>query len=356
MRRAAWVAAAALAVGRTAPRADEDDPTGDEILDGADVRELLAVLESETFRDPDYAELRGEAAAQFARVVNSGGDALRDAALRRLRDRDGDDLRRAELVLAQIEKLPEEVVRPLLEADDVEVSTWARLALRMPDVGPTPSKSGSEPTFPRDPLLDVHAAVRAAVDGFEFAGARASLPPFEDEKERREVELERATLDLDGDGVAEHCVVAECAGGLLFAAVLRRPEADAAWEIAAIDASDAARHPALSLDDFDGDGRTDFAVRSWSGGTPAHFGLSIYSPKRRSFDSVGWSYHDAVHVVRTGRDRPPVLLVRSPYKDNYGGTSIHLLGVCAMKHDLLRWTPDGVTPVGAAWTKFDVDD
>src|SRR5215831_2717188 len=102
-RRSIHVAAlAALAVSSflaAAPRADEDAPTGDAVLDGADVRELLAILESETFRAEAYEDLRTEALKQLSRVVKQGGEPLRDAALRRIASASGDARRRAELVL-----------------------------------------------------------------------------------------------------------------------------------------------------------------------------------------------------------------------------------------------------------------
>ena len=355
------VAAAGFAASVTALRGD-DSPTPDEVLDSPEVRELLAILESETFRGGDYAELRSEAATQLDRVVADGGEALRDAALRRMRELHGDERRRAELVLAQAATVPPESVRALLSSDDPELGTWAWLNLsRRKDAGEAPPWSVDPPSPlrpvdlgpARDPLLDVHAQIRDALPGFEMSGTRTTLR--RDDEEPEGLRLLRHDTDLDGDGISEELVAAETAEEYprsVFLAVLRRDSADAPWTLAGLRVSEWG-HDEVIVTDLDGDGRDDVAVASTIPASPTLSELSVWSHADRRFVDLGPSYHAAVLILRRAPREPAVLVTRWPYKDNYGGTAISLVGVCATEFQLWRWDGRKVDEVGAAYLAFD---
>ena len=358
----AAVAAFALAAGVTALRGD-DSASPDELLDGDEIRELLAILESEAFRNSEYAGLRAEALKHLRRVVTEGGDALRDAALRRMREPRSDVRHRAQLVLAQFHELPHESIRPLLDDEDIELSTWAYLVLSAQQAAGRPPSRELE-TFPievgdsapasRDPLLDVHANIRDALDGrFELIDGVAMTSRDHADDEVWRYDLTRRTLDLDGDGVAEHFVCAKLSGIVDFLAVLRRPDADASWELAALERPKYAHLARPVVADFDGDGRPDLGVAYDNCGTPSYGALCVYSASDRAFVEGPWAYHAPVRVLLRRAGEAPVFVDRDLHKANYGGTAIHRLGVCAMRHELLRWDGHAFTRAGEVFVRSD---
>lgn len=358
----AAVATLGIAAGVTALRGD-DSASSDEVLYGDEIRELLAILESEAFRDPGYLEMRLEAMKHLRRVVTKGGDGLREAALRRMREPRSDARQRAQLVLAQIAELPDESVRPLLDEEDIEVSTWAYLVLSARDGALRPPSreletitSAADESVPagRDPLLDVHANIRDALDGrFELIDGVAMTSRDHADDEVWRYDLTRRTLDLDGDGVAEHFVCAELSGVVEFLAVLRRPDADASWELTALGRPKYAHHARPVVADFDGDGRPDLGVEYDNCGIPSYGAFCAYSASDRAFVDGPWAYHARVRVLLRRADEAPVFVDRDLYKDNYGGTAIHCAGVCAMRHELLRWDGQAFTRVGVVFVRSD---
>jgi hypothetical protein len=362
-RRLCGVAVLALAgvvVGDVALRGEEATP--DEVLDGPEIRELIAILESEAFRGYRYVDLRAEALKQFGAIVKEGGDELRDAALRRMQGRRGVERRRAELVLAQAAAPPGDRVRELLASGDAEVAAWAWLNLsRRKDAGDAPAWDVVPPrplaqvdfATARDPLLDVHAAIRDRVEGFEMSGTRTTVRCGDEEPE--ELRLLRRDADLDGDGVAEQVVAAETAeeyARSVFVAILRRDAMASAWTLAGLRVSEWG-HDRVVVTDLDGDGRDEVAVESIVPASPTVHGLCIWSAQSGRFVELEVSYHVPVLSLRRAPGEPALLLTRWPYKDNYGGTAITLVGVLATKFTLWRWNGREFDDAGAAWLAFD---
>jgi hypothetical protein len=357
----AILAIAGMFVGDVALRGDE--PTPDELLDGPEIRELLAILESEAFRDSDFNDLRSEALRQFGRIVSEGGDGLRDAALRRMQEHRGDDRRRAELVLAQIPELPAEQVRPLLDDEDIEVATWAYLTLeraKVADLKPWTDDTSAPLPAPttltadeRDPLLDAFDLVREQVEGFELSSTTASH--CDAEGERESLVFTRWRL-ARGDETL-HVVLARSGEyrDPAFIAVLRRASADARWALEKLVADERLRHADLVIQDLDGDALPDVAVSYWNGGTPSWGCLALLSASRAG-GFAGTYCHGDVRVIRRAERPAPFLLERTPYESNYGGTAVWTLGVVATQYDISTWTESGIRQVGSVWIAGDTCD
>ncbi len=353
-------AAAGLAALPFAPSRAGEDGDGAALLDGPEVRELLAILESETFRDPAYCDLRSEALKQLERVVREGGDALRDAAIARIRARGGDERKVAELVLAQFEKLPDEAIRPLLADRDVEVATWAYLTLdraEAADLEPWSDLTAADglatidlAPSERDPLLDVFPRIREKVAGFELSAARASRRS-PDEEEPTELTLSRwRPAARDGELYVVLASEHEWQSPV-FVAILERDKADAPWSLSELVTEEQCRHIRVGFEDVDGDGLPDVCLAYWSGGTPSWECLDAFSSRSKTLVGCGMSCHDDVQIVRRGADVTPLLLERAPYKANYGGTAVWTVGVAATRYDVSRWADAGPVHVGSVWIR-----
>lgn len=349
--RTGIAAALALLLG-TGTRAG-DDPGHVAGLDDPEVGELLAIVESDAFRDPAYCDLKCEALRQLQRLAAAGGDPLVQAAVGRIRSGPADRRARAQLVLAQAPPVPEAVLLPLLAEADPEVSGWAALLLDLRRAADAPGAASfaSQDTPEPDPLLDVEDDLAALLPSLVFEGGRA-WSRGDPGEERREVRLERVTADVDGDDVAEHCVAGSDEGAFACAVVLERTAADGAWRVAAAESGDFGRQPQADLRDLDGDGAPEFCVDVWHGGTPSWFLTLAYAPEARAFRGSELSYHEVPRVVRV----PPAtafVATRIPHRDNYGGTAIHTVGTAAFLWELHRWTPGGFEALGTATTPFD---
>ena len=66
-----------------------------------------------------------------------------------------------------------------------------------------------------------------------------------------------------------------------------------------------------------------------------------------------WAYHAPVRVLFRRPGEAPVFVARELHEDNFGGTAIHCLGVCAMRHELFRWDGRSFERVGVAFVRSD---
>jgi hypothetical protein len=57
--------------------------------------------------------------------------------------------------------------------------------------------------------------------------------------------------------------------------------------------------------------------------------------------------------LRRRPEEAPVFVSRTLYKDNFGGTAMHCLGVCALRYELSRWNGRTLEPIGAVFTRYD---
>ncbi len=355
-----------------------------EVLDGDELRDVIAFLENETFRDDQYVQMRVSMCGRLSDVVREGGDGLRHAALERVRTGDAAQRQHAQLVLAQCAEIPDDELRPLLSHPDPEVWIWAHVTAcrlvedRGDDVGmrsvEMAAAAGPLTQIPArlpddEPLIAVAGEIEARLRVSPEVDARRRAADPEQHGRRFEPLLtefwkyiprdRRRFVDFEGDGVDEVVVVAYPKWGdhesefrcdeLKFVAVIGR-DADGVWQLEAFDAIQHATYvDDIFVGDVDGNDGDECFVRTkviggWCWGVLNGVTRAAVGKK------VTASFPDQVVscVGRPGGD-DVFFVAAEAYRPTHSGKAAYLAGTMAYEYVIHRWNGSELELVGAVY-------
>lgn len=302
---------------------------------------------------------RGELAARLARDVRAGGAELVDAAVDLVLEGAGEDRRRAELLLAQLDRLPPAAYARLEGAERFDA--WALSLLHRRSRGDflidPPPDEGSWWSL-MSPVSDVAADLRErlAFDGRAQAGfneefleayRRDGLARLERLAENVASDEYLAT-DLDGDDDPEVVVAARVWKDsgfheqLGFVALVDRDGRAASWRVVAFERmEDGDRLEEFIARDFDRDGTIEVAVRTrlqgWDIGTVRMVRKDATAPFPRV---TSWSPCGEVLLLERTRDEPARFVETRTHIRGVGGTVSELVGVLASERRCFEWKGD----------------
>lgn len=316
----------------------------------------LRTVESLRLRALGPVEERGRALALFRAHVRTAGRPLQEDAVRHIVDGNAADRRRAQLVLAQAEPLPDELLQRLRDADRLSVWAYAQF-LESPwdhfPERPTPPL----PDFAHDPLRDVAPELRErlSIPEDELAdykpefieNYRNEFAPKLEEIWKHVPPEERTVGDIDGDGIDELLVAADDIWDTWwmhdrrFVALLKRHAAQGRWSLVGFDRMDGGeRILTFGFRDLDRDGRYEALVRSRVLGANHGTGtLCVFSRRRLGQPAVlrsGEPTH-AVMILERSEQDPVVFATSEYYLPNWTGTALERVGVAARQIDLYTW-------------------